>query len=161
MAKSDASAIAKPGADPFGLPLAPTLAEVLASLDTSAALTLRQRADLRSAVLTVARVLGLPPASTPARLDLLRRQLAAVLPAAHKLSRGYWNTVRSQFARALRLAGLEVLPGRFLSGLDPEWDALRVRLPTKVLCDRLSRLMHYCSAGRIQPDQMDDAVIAG
>jgi integrase len=143
----------------FGMPKVATLAEVLDALDAEASLTPRQRADLRSAVITGARMLGLPPASIPARLDLLRRQLSQVLHAAHGMSRVRWNTVRSQFGKALRLAGLEVLPGRSLAELDPAWADLRTRLTSRTHRDRLSRLMHFCSAGGIMPEEVDDAVI--
>ncbi|MFO1039754.1 MAG: hypothetical protein U1E45_23170 [Geminicoccaceae bacterium] len=143
----------------FGLPPVPTLADVLKALDRHPDLTPRRRADLRSAVISVARILGLPPASTPARLDLLRRQLARVLPAAHDMTRPRWNTVRSLFGKALRRAGIEVLPGRFLAKLDPAWAALRSRLVTKTHRDRLSRLIHYCSANGIAPEAVDDVVI--
>ena len=68
-----------------GLPPDPTLADVLQQLDRCPDLSPRQRADLRSAVISVARVLDLPLAGTPARLDLLRPQLSQVLPAAHGL----------------------------------------------------------------------------
>src|SRR4051812_30077340 len=95
-----------------GLPSDPTLEAVLQQLDRCPDLLARQRADLRSAVITVARVLGLPLAGTPVRLDLLRPQLSRVLPAAHGLTRPSWNTVRSRFGRALRQSGLQVLPGR-------------------------------------------------
>jgi hypothetical protein len=153
---------APPAADrAFGLPPVPTLADVLRSLDAHPGLPARRRADLRSAVISVARVLGLPPASTPARLDLLRRRMVQVLPAAHGLSRTRWNSLRSLFAKALRLAGIEVLPGRFLLGLDPAWTRLRASLTSRTHRDRLSRLMHYCSANRIAPDEVDDAVVAG
>ena len=124
----------RPDADTaFGLAKVPTLAEVLNALDADAGLTPRKRSDLRSAVLTSARVLGLPPASIPARLDLLRRQLAQVLPAAHGISRGRWNSVRSLFGHALRLGGLEVLPGRSLAELDPAICALERKMFEKIL----------------------------
>src|SRR4051794_6389053 len=160
MAKPAAFATAKPGADPFGPPPAPTLAEVLARLDASPDLTPRQRADLRSAVITVARVLGFSLDGTPARLDLLRPWLSKVLPAAHGLTRPSWNTVRSRFGNALRQSGLKVLPGRDRSPMAPDWAKLWAKLTRKTHRDSLSRCMRHCSARGIAPGDMNDAVIA-
>ena len=140
-------------------PLA-NLAEMLARLDRIEHLTDRQRADLRSSVITVGRVLGLPLDSMPARLDLLRARLGEVLPAGHGMSRQHWNNVRSRFGTALRLAGCELLPGRFLSGLSPAWTALRAQLADRALRDQLSRLMHYGTVEGVAPEAVDDALMA-
>ena len=142
------------------LPSDPTLADVLQQLDRCPDLSPRQRADLRSAVISVGRVLDLPLAGTPARLDLLRPQLSQVLPAAHGLTRQSWNTVRSRFGKALRQSGLQVLPGRDRSPLDTSWAEMRAKLKRRTHWTCLFRFMHYCSAHSIAPEVVDDAVLA-
>src|SRR3954468_4940716 len=143
-----------------GLPPDPTLADVLRQLDRCPDLPPRQRADLRSAVITVGRVLDLPLAGTPARLDLLQPRLSRVLPAAHGLARQSWNTVRSRFGKALRQSGLQVLPGRDRSPLDTSWAEMRAKLKRRTHGACLSRFMHDCSARGIAPEAVDDAVLA-
>ena len=140
----------------FGAPPIPTLAEVLAKLQQRADLTPRQRADLRSAVRVLARAMGLPLEGTPARLDTLRLRLPRVLPAAHGFSRQRWNTLRSQFTAALRLAGVELLPGRFRSGLGQDWAPLYERLPGRTLRHSLSRVLHFFSVQGIAPGDVDE-----
>src|SRR3954471_9777328 len=128
-----------------GLPPDPTLEAVLQQLDRCPDLSPRQRADLRSAVITVAPVLDLPLAGTPARLDLLQPRLNRALPAAHGVARPSWNTVRSRFGKALRQSGLQVLPGRDRSPLDTSWAEMRAKLKRRTHGACLSRFMHDCS----------------
>src|SRR4051794_3825581 len=136
----------------------PTLAEVLVELQQRTDLTLRQRADLCSAVRVLARAMGLPLEGTPARLDTLRLRLPRVLPAAHGFSRQRWNTLRSQFTAALRLAGVELLPGRFRSGLGQDWARLYERLSGRTLRHSLSRVLHFFSVQGIAPGDVDEGV---
>src|SRR4051794_38883310 len=140
----------------FGAPPIPTLAEVLVKLQQRDDLTPRQRADLCSAVRVLARAMGLPLEGTPARLDTLRLRLPRVLPAAHGFSRQRWNTLRSQFTAALRLAGVELLPGRFRSGLGQDWAPLYERLPGRTLRHSLSRVLHFFSVQGIAPGDVDE-----
>ncbi|MFL5333697.1 MAG: hypothetical protein ACJ8H8_11080, partial [Geminicoccaceae bacterium] len=145
---------------PFGEAPIPSLAEVMVKLGQRPDLSPRQLADLRSAVRCVARTIDLPLEGTPARLDVLRHRLDKVLPAAHGLGRPRWNTLRSQFATALRLVGFELMPGRFLSKLDETWAQLHDLLSPRRLRDCLSRFCHYCSVQGIAPEEVDDQVFA-
>ena len=72
----------------------PTLAGVLAALARPEHAGRRDLADLRSAVRTAARVLGLPPASVTAHPGALGQLLAGVVPAAHGLRPARWRNVR-------------------------------------------------------------------
>jgi integrase len=62
-------------------------------------------------------------------------------------------------SKALRLAGFELLPGRYLAPLAPAWQQLAQRLDSKQLELGLSRLMRFCSANDIAPEAVDDAVL--
>jgi hypothetical protein len=70
----------------------------------------RRREELRSAVRTVARLLGTDPAAIAADPAALRRRLKAVAPEAHGMSRGRWANIRSLLSKALALAH-PMMPG--------------------------------------------------
>lgn len=138
---------------------AATLADVLIALARLEHAGRQDLADLRSAVRTVARVLGLPPAAVTAHPGALGRLLAGVVPAAHGLRPARWRNVRSLLGKALDLAGADLLPGRAVEPLPPAWRVLADRLPTKAARIALSRLMRFCSARGLVPAAVDDAVL--
>src|SRR5262249_47314884 len=53
------------------------------------------------------------------------------------------------------------MPAHYQAPFAPEWEALWDRLPKgkNALRMQLSRLFHYCSAQRIAPEEVDDAVL--
>jgi len=55
----------------------------------------RRKQDLRSAVRSVAKLLGATPPEIAADPALLRRRLEVIFPEAHGLSRGRWANIRS------------------------------------------------------------------
>jgi integrase len=111
----------------------------------------RQKQDLRSAVNTVAKVLGADPAAVAADPILLRRRLEQISPKALGLSQGRWANVRSLLGKALALAR-PMLPGRSLEPLMPEWEALAAALPFNRRV-RLLPLLRFLSARSIGPNQ--------
>ena len=145
------------GAGAFRDPGAPSLASVLAAL-TTAVLPRRQVADLRSAVRSLCRVLGKPPSEVPADPGVLGRTLRRALPAAAGIAPARWANIKSLVLKALAVTGCKVLPGRSLHPLTPAWAALDALLPDKYFRAALSRLMHYCSAQGIEPNEIDQAV---
>ena len=106
--------------------------EALAAVD----LPPRQVADLRSAVRSLCRVLGQPPAEVPADPGVLGRALRRALPAAAGIAPRVGPTSRAWCCKALALTGCQVLPGRSLHPLTPAWAALDARLPDQVLPGR-------------------------
>jgi integrase len=148
-----------PQRDPFLDPALPTLADVLVALARPEHAGRQDLADLRSAVRTVARVLGLPPASVTAHPGALGPRLARVVPAAHDLRPSRWANVRALLGKALALAGCDLLPARTVAPLEPAWQDLANRLEVKALRIGLSRLMRFCSSQDIAPEAVDDAVM--
>ena len=128
-----------------------TLADVLARLET-ADLGPAQRADQASAVRTVARLLGAPPAEIAADPARLRRRLEGISPEAAGLSRGRWANVRSLLGKALA-HGWPIVPGRSAAAVDPRWTGLCAAL-TAAQRIRLSALLRFLSAGEIGPDRV-------
>ncbi len=137
---------------------AANLADVLAAI-AAAELPERRNQDLASAVRSVARALGRSPEQVPADPRLLANRLAEIAPQALGFSKARWNNVRSLLRAALELV-TAMAPGRHLTPLTPAWAALWERLPTRTLKSRLSRLLHYCSAAGIEPDDIGEASFA-
>ena len=135
-----------------------SLADVLAAI-AAAELPERRKQDLASAVRSAARALGRPPEQVPADPRLLASRLAEIAPQALGFSKARWNNVRSLLRAALELV-TAMAPGRHLTPLTPAWAALWERLPTRTLKTRLSRLLHYCSAAGIEPEDVDEATFA-
>ena len=142
------------GSGAFRDPGAPSLATLLEALAT-ADLPRRQVADLRSAVRSLCRVLGKPPSEVPADPGVLGRTLRRALPAAAGIAPARWANIKSLVLKALAVTGCKVLPGRSLHPLTPAWAALDALLPDKYFRAALSRLMHYCSAQGIEPNEVD------
>ena len=133
----------------------PSLADVLVAIE-AADLPARRRQDLASAVRSAARALGRSPEQVPADPRLLASRLAELAPLALGFSKPRWNNIRSLLRTALELV-TAMAPGRHLTPLSPAWQALWDRLPSRTLKTRLSRLLHFCSAQRIEPEAVDEA----
>ena len=80
----------------------------------------RRKEELRSAVRTVARLLGTEPAAIAADPAALRRRLQTIAPEAHGISRGRWTNVRSLLGKALAMAR-PIMPGRSRQAILPSW----------------------------------------
>ncbi len=140
--------------NPFTAPDALTLSDVLDRLGAPGDLTERQRADLRSAVRTVGRALDRPLTELPAHPEFLGRRLRQINPAAVGMRKSRWANVRSLFRKALEMAGVATMPGRYQCPLTPAWAGLASGLPSKAYDAALSRFAHYSSANDIAPDDV-------
>lgn len=127
--------------------------EDLNSLISHSNLPPRIKADYRSAVNTVSRILGSTPGQIPADPGALRRRLERVAPASHGLSPGRWANVRSLLGRALELMR-PVMPSRTLGPLLPAWDQLLKGL-TRNRRDRLLALARHLSGRGIAPGEVN------
>lgn len=138
-------------------PLKPSRAslEDVISLISRSDFTDRQKLDMRSAVRTVARLLGDKPASIPAEPAALRRRLEKIAPEAHGLSRGRWNNVRSLFCKALALAR-PMMAGRSAQPILPEWEILAAKLPVNRQF-RLASMFRFLSARGKKPAELTPA----
>jgi integrase len=104
-----------------------SFAEVIV-LISQADLSGRRKEELRSAVRTVARLLGTEPAAVAADPAALRRRLQSIAPEAHGISRGRWANVRSLLVKALAMAR-PMMAGRSKQAILPQWVALTATLP--------------------------------
>jgi integrase len=142
---------------PFAAADTPSFHDLLDRVSADEQLDPRRKADLRSAIKSLAQWLGTDLTAMPAHPRYLRERLATFHPAAAGVSRKRLQNVRSALAFALDRYGFG---GRrdYLAPLSPAAQALYDRLPDKYFRCRLSRLLHFISAQGIEPEQMSDAV---
>jgi integrase len=117
------------------------------SLISQSDFTDRQKQDMRSAVRTVARLLGAEPSAIPAAPAALRRRLDLIAAEAHGLSRGRWNNVRSLCLKALALVQ-PVMGGRSVQPVLPEWASLAAKLAFNLRVRLLSMLRFLSARGK-------------
>jgi site-specific recombinase XerD len=86
----------------------------------------------------------------PGEYEVMRQVL--ISPAAHGLSQGRWNNVRSLLGKALAMAR-PMLPGRSIEPLMPEWGALAAALPFNRRV-RVLPMLRYLSTCSIGPSQV-------
>ncbi len=111
----------------------------------------RKTSDMRSALKTVGKVLGVPLKQIPTDPEKLGVLLNEALPMVASVSPARWSRVKSLTLSALVSAGSEVLPGRDLQGLSPLWQALVDPLPDKRSKVGLSRMLSHFSRQGISP----------
>ena len=124
---------------------------VLERLGAAEGLSARARADCRSAVRSLGRIIGRPLREIPSSPRYLRSRLNEASPARFGLSRGRWANIRSLVLKALKLVGKGTLPSRHGSSLSLEWQPLYNLLPKRPQRVNLSRFMHRCSELGIAP----------
>ena len=118
-----------------------------------------RRRNLASALRSLSKALGQPLDTIPADPVELRRRLNGCTPAMAGLSAGRWRNVRSLLQAALEDAGIVRVAGRSRRPPSATWAALLASLGTYNERYKLSRFASWCSAGGVQPDDVDDAVM--
>lgn len=125
-----------------------TLQTVLDALAT-ADMQPRQRQDMASVVRTVARLLEAEPSAIDLDVQRLRQRLEGIAPAAHGLSSGRWNNIRSLVGKAISIVR-PVLPGRSVIPIREDWLALVDQLPID-RATRLKPVLRFLSERQIGP----------
>ncbi len=139
----------------------PSLADVLAQLETVEGLSPTRRRDLRSALTSIARLIGRRAEEVPANLNWLRIRVRRIHPAAHDLSKKRWSNIRSDALKALEVTGCSRMRADWLCPPSPAWQALLDRIADKHDLWKLTQLAQYCSALGIEPEDVRDAHIRG
>ena len=130
-----------------------TFADVLLAIDRDPDLPRGSRQNLRSAVERAAGLYGAQVPTVPIDIPLLRKKLEKVTAAKLGFqSEGSLASFRSNLNRALRLAGVGVMPGKSRAPLTGAWIPLRERAEAAGLWPALSRFAHWCSERGRDPD---------
>ena len=124
--------------DPAAAPA--TLQDVLDRLVAAPGLSETRKRDLRSAVVTFAKLTDQAPVLIPLDLASIRAALDAMVPAQAKVSRKRWANLRSDLAAAIEVAGLRPMLKTAGVALDETWSRLISRLPTDV-CAMVCRVL--------------------
>jgi integrase len=138
----------------------PTLQTVIDRLGGNAGLSDTRKRDLRSAVISFAKIKGQPPAAVPLDPSDFRQTLDGLVPAAAAMSPKRWANLRSDLAAAIDSSGLIEMLKTADVELSPGWARLidpaiepRVRFG-------LSRFARWASLRGIAPRGVSDRVIA-
>lgn len=107
----------------------------------------------------MASLLGEDPERTPLDLRAISAKLAAVSPVAAGLTGKTFSNIRSDFVAAVKFSGLKSVHRPARTPLSPAWTALFAHLSAKRAHLGLSRLAHYATSKRIEPEEVDDATI--
>ncbi len=146
----------KPGDAPSQL----TLADLLDKITADETIPHKRRQDISSALRMVGKIIGRPLAECPAQPGWLRARLKAFSPAMADLSTARWRNILSLTRFALQQAGLLQMPGRHRESLSPEWAALFALITDRRIQSGLSRFGRYCGARGIDPQEVDDTLMA-
>lgn len=120
-----------------------------------------RRRDLKSALNTIARLLGKAPDRVPANVNWLYIRLRRVAPAAHDMSAKRFKNIKSDAIKALALTGCSRARANWLRPPCPAWQALLDLVTDKHDQWKLTQLAQYCSALGVRPNAMNDDHIRG
>ena len=147
--------------EPGASPAPPTLATLLAALESHAGLSETRRRDLRSSVKRVAHLLGNTPVAIPLAMDAIRDGLGGITPIAVGMTSKRFANIRSDFVAAVAASGLAPVKSERKAALSAQWRQLFARLSGRRANLGLSRLGHYASAQGIEPGDVNDEIIDG
>lgn len=135
-----------------------SLQDLLSTITADTTLSDRRRGEVASDLRCLAKVLGLPLTSAPARVPYLRDEMNKRTPAIAGLSPGRWRNVRSHAQFALSHVGLAKIPGRYRSAPSPAWQELLGKLVYGARY-RLGHLARHCTTIGIEPGDLTDNVM--
>jgi hypothetical protein len=119
-----------------------------------------RKRDLRSAVVSYAKLMDRLAAAIPLDLADIRRTLDGMVPAQAKVSRKRWANLRSDLAAAFDASGLRPMLRTAGVQLAGDWTRLFQPVTDPRVRNGLSRFARWASLRRITPEAVDDAVIA-
>ncbi len=134
-----------------------TLADVLARVE-SFPWEAQARANVKSGIKIVARVLGRPLELISLSLSELRKALADASPAQAAVSPTRWRNAKSELNRALKELSL-VKDARLRPPLDGDWLNVAERVPNPAQRSVLNTFGRYCTSRRLGPHEVTDFTI--
>ncbi len=142
-----------------------TFADVLRAVEAAPDLTDGVRSNMRAAVTRCSGLVGHQGLQAVVSVQLIAFKLEKLTPAKLGFTNaGSLAALMSNLRRALRLAGVTVMPGRHQTPLVPPWTdpAERARAyEDGFLWVAMSRLINYLSSRGVDPDAVNGQVFAG
>jgi integrase len=136
-----------------------TLQDVIDRLMANPSLSVTRKRDLRSAVVTFAKLTGKTPGSIPLDLGGIRATLDGMVPAQAKVSRKRWANLRSGLAAAIEVSGLRPMLKTADVEMNKNWTRLFQGVTDRRVRHGLSRFARWASPRHIGPEDVDSAVI--
>jgi len=147
------------GTNPFMNDDQMTLADVLDLIAADTELKPQRRRNLCSAIRVLGRLMNRDLTYLPANAGFYRKMFRGLHPEHCGLSKSRIANIKSDALFALRHVGCIAGARTYMAPLSPEWLLLwDAAEPAGRLRLYISRLLHYCSARKISPDEVDDAV---
>jgi hypothetical protein len=145
-----------PTDNPFVADDTPMLSNIIAQIDGMTDLHPTRRRDLKSALNTIARLLGREPDRVPANINWLQVRLRIVVPVAHNISEKRLKNIKSDAIKALELTGCSRARSDWQRPPCPAWTALLEKVADQRNRWKLTQLAQYCTALGVAPEALSD-----
>lgn len=133
-------------------------ADVLLAVEQAPDLKPKIRENLRGAVTKAAQLVSAQGLHGPVDIEKLRLKFERLTPALLGMKTdNALAAFKSNLRRALRLAGHDIMPGRHVTPLSPEWSKLVAMLNGKPIAIKLSRFAHVASEQGWKPEEITQA----
>ncbi len=118
-----------------------------------------RKRDLRSAVVTFAKLSAKAPATVPLDLGVIRVTLDGMVPAQAQVSRKRWANLRSDLAAAIDASGLQPMLKTAGVAFAESWAKLFEGITEERVLRGLTRFGRWASLRQVTPQSVDDAVM--
>lgn len=146
----------KPSLSPFVAKDAHMLDSVMTQLSGMEDLSPTRCRDLKSALNSLARMIGRSPAEIPANINWLYIRVRKIIPAQHNITKKRLANIKSDALKALELTGCSRKRSDWLAPVSPGWSDLLGKIENKHDLWKLTQLAQFCSALSMEPQQVTD-----
>jgi site-specific recombinase XerD len=146
----------KANVSPFVSPQTRMLESVIAQLSELEDLSPSKRRDLKSALNSLARMIGRSPSEIPANINWLHVRVRRINAAQHNITRKRLANIKSDALKALALTGCSRERSDWLAPVSPGWSDLLDRIGNKHDLWKLTQLAQFCSALSVEPHALTD-----
>ncbi|AXI41339.1 hypothetical protein [Sulfitobacter sp. SK011] len=115
-----------------------------------------KRRDLKSALNSLARMIGRSPAEIPANINWICIRVRKIVPAQHNITKKRLANIKSDALKALELTGCSRKRSDWLAPVSQDWSDLLGRIEYKHDLWKLTQLAQFCSALSVEPQQVTD-----
>lgn len=136
-----------------------SFAAAIVTIAAAAELPQQTRRHWTTSLRQIAKMLDKPLELIPARYSALRADLAQLHHVPAGLTAKTLQNHKSNVKSALLWLAKEKGIPQYGAPLAPAWDALRAKIPDRLVRWRLSAFMRFCSANVIEPAAVDDSVV--
>ena len=148
---------------PFGSPFisetTPSMTDILQRIEQLSDQSPTKIRYLKSAIRSLCRLIGKPPAEVPANINWVHNRLRRVQPASHDISKKRVANIKADVLKAMVLTGCSRKRSAWMRKPSPPWQALLDLITDKHDLWKLSQFTQYCSALNIDPHDVSDEYV--